>query len=46
MEKQEREHQESSAEVTVKHSKEMKDSGKKRTGDCVSLLSARVDQSV
>lgn len=31
MEKQEREHQESFAEVTVKHSKQLKDLGKKLT---------------
>ena len=32
MEKQEREHQECSAEVTVKHSKELEDLGKNMTG--------------
>lgn len=32
LEKQDHEHQKSFAEVTVKHSKELKDLGKKRTG--------------
>jgi len=32
MEKQEREHQQSSAEAAVKHSVELKDLGRKRTG--------------
>lgn len=34
MEKREREHQQSSAELAVKHSKELKDLGKKRVCDC------------
>ena len=45
MEKQEHEHQECSAKVSVKHSKELKDLGKRRTGSlleqsrvCVSMF--------